>query len=94
MDRLEQAKQLNMLNNSIKFVGPTHILLTKKGLFLKCNQSLFLNVQAFPTFYNLFYFKSTTWMTRIVLIAPMGLISSKDSLFKILLSPWDPPKEW
>jgi hypothetical protein len=31
MDELEQAKQLNMLNNSIKFVGPTHKLLPKKG---------------------------------------------------------------
>jgi hypothetical protein len=44
MDGLEQAKQLNMLNNSIKFVGPTHILFTKKGLFFKGNQSLFLKM--------------------------------------------------
>jgi len=35
MKELEQAKQFNMLNNPIKFVGPTHILLTKKGLFFK-----------------------------------------------------------
>jgi len=33
MNGLEQAEQLNMLNNSMKFVGPTHILLTKKGFF-------------------------------------------------------------
>jgi len=52
MKELEQAKQFNMLNNPIKFVGPTHILLTKKGLFFKGSQSLCLmckHSQAFAT---------------------------------------------